>query len=218
MNKKQQVVVFSAALVCFILFALLTVAVLTLDVDSIGPQESSVGLSSLNSKMRDAIPYNAFLYELTELLGLLALASAVVFALLGVIQLIKGRSLKAVDKDIYLLAALYVVTLASYLFFETFVVNYRPVIASGGELEASFPSSHTLLAVTFIGSAMYQILRRIKRAAIKYSIFSLGGLFMTVTVIGRLLCGVHWFTDILGGLLLGAAILFAYIGACDKIR
>ncbi len=217
MNKKQQVVVFSAALVCFILFALLTVAVLTLDVDSIGPQESSVGLSSLNSKMRDAIPYNAFLYELTELLGLLALASAVVFALLGVIQLIKGRSLKAVDKDIYLLAALYVVTLASYLFFETFVVNYRPVIASGGELEASFPSSHTLLAVTFIGSAMYQTLRRVKRDMVKYSVFSAGGVLMVLTVIGRFLCGVHWFTDILGGLLLGGAILFAYVGACEKI-
>lgn len=217
MNKKQKLF-FCAALTCLALFLLLTVAVLTLDVDSIGPQGSSIGLSSLNSKMHDAIPYNQFLYEMTELLGMLALLIAVAFALFGAVQLIRGRSFKAVDKDIYLLAALYVVAAASYVFFEIIVVNYRPVILVGEELEASFPSSHTLLAVTFIGSAMYQILRRIKRAAIKYSIFSLGSLFMTVTVIGRLLCGVHWFTDILGGLLLGAAILFAYIGACEKIR
>ena len=197
--KKKQKRALAAAIVCMALFGILLASLDLFDVRPIGPQNSSVGLATLNNAAKqcfgktlgfynpdDFSSYNHALYQVTGILGYLAIATAPIFALAALLQLIRRKSLVRVDWDFYLLAVFYVVVGAVYVLFEKCVINYRPVDLGQG-LEPSFPSSHTMLAGKRIVA-----------------------LDMAAIVAGRLLCGVHWLTDILGGLLLGAALAFFY--------
>lgn len=216
MNKKS-LCLFILCTVSFLLFAALICAVCFIDVGNIGPQDSSVGMATLNGAVRDFFGFNENIYNVTELLGLISLATAAGFALLGFIQLIRRKSLKLVDKDIYLLAILYVAVAIFYVFFEIIVINHRPVILEG-ELEASFPSSHTLLSLCIMVSAAHQLYIRIPSKLWGGIGLSVAIAIATATTCLRLVSGVHWFTDIVGGILLSAALLFNYFAFFNLIK
>lgn len=196
---------------CFLLFFALTAAVLWLDKAPVGPLGSEIGLSRLNAWARDAIGQNPAWYDITEWLGYLALASAGVLGLLGLWQLFRRKSLFKIDADLYCAAGAYVLVAVFYVLFEIAVVNCRPVLVDG-VLEASYPSSHTMLTVCLSGIAAHQLWRRIACRAGQWISLILWGCVGLGTVVGRLLSGVHWLTDILGGGLLGSAILLVYFG------
>ena len=209
-----------SAVICTILFAVLIVLVKTVDVQQIGPEETSIGFAGINKAMNEATGLNMTLYKITEVLGLLALAVAGCFALLGLVQLIKRKSFAKVDPEIYALAGLYVVVLMLYVIFEKVIINYRPVIMPDEEhVEASFPSSHTMLGFVIMGSTFIVIDKYIKNESICKSIRIVSILILIAIVLGRLFSGVHWLTDILGGVLISSALLFifsAVIGALNK--
>jgi len=209
-----------SAAICGALFAVLIVLVKTVDVQQIGPEGTSIGFAGINKAMHDATGLNMILYKITEVLGLLALAVAGCFALLGFVQLIKRKSFAKVDPYIYALAGLYVVVLALYVIFEKVIINYRPVIMPDEEhVEASFPSSHTMLGFVIMGSTFIVIDKYIKNESICRSIRIVSILILIAIVFGRLFSGVHWLTDILGGVLISSALLFifsAVIGALNK--
>ena len=130
--------------ICFVLFLILILLVKTVGVEAIGPQGTEVGLAGINGFFSEKLDYNETYYKITELLGYLAILICAAFGAFGLYQIIKGRSLKAVDKDILILGAFYIAVIAVYVFFEKVVVNYRPVIMPDETAtEASFPSSHT---------------------------------------------------------------------------
>ena len=209
-----------SAAICGALFAVLIVLVKTVDVQQIGPEGTSIGFAGINKAMHDATGLNMILYKITEVLGLIALAVAGCFALLGFVQLIKRKSFAKVDPYIYALAGLYVVVLALYVIFEKVIINYRPVIMPDEEhVEASFPSSHTMLGFVIMGSTFIVIDKYIKNESICRSIRIVSILILIAIVFGRLFSGVHWLTDILGGVLISSALLFifsAVIGALNK--
>ncbi len=209
-----------SSVICAALFAVLIVLVKTVDVQQIGPEGSSIGFAGINKAMNDATGLNMTLYKITEVLGLLALAVAGCFALLGLVQLIKRKSFAKVDPEIYALAGLYVVVLALYVIFEKVIINYRPVIMPDEEhVEASFPSSHTMLGIVIMGSTFIIIDKYIKNESICKSVRIVSILILIAIVFGRLFSGVHWLTDILGGVLISSALLFifsAVIGALNK--
>ena len=105
--------------------------------------------------------------------------------------------------------------LAAYLLFEKFAVNYRLVLIDGF-LEASYPSSTTMLTLCVIPTAMLQLRRRIPRAGLRRVILWMLGIFTAFMVVGRLLSGVHWLTDIVGGALLSAGLVALYAAVTDK--
>ena len=216
MKKTQKSLLLTSGCV-FAMFLLLICGVKWVDVQAIGPQNSTIGFAWINGPVHRFFAFRPAIYEITEILGLVALAVAGGFALLGLWQLWKRKSLKKVDPDIYLLAGLYVAVLVFYVFFELCVINYRPVMMDG-QLEAAFPSSHTMLTVCIMASAMHQFLYRIPNKILSYAAAAGSALIAVATVVGRMVCGVHWFTDILGGLLLSAALLFAYLGVFEKIK
>lgn len=209
-----------SAVICTILFAVLIVLVKTVDVQQIGPEGTSIGFAGINKAMNEATGLNMTLYKITEVLGLLALAVAGCFALLGLVQLIKRKSFAKVDPEIYALAGLYVVVLMLYVIFEKVIINYRPVIMPDEEhVEASFPSSHTMLGFVIMGSTFIVIDKYIKNESICRLIRIVSILILIAIVLGRLFSGVHWLTDILGGVLISSALLFifsAVIGALNK--
>lgn len=194
----------------FLLFASFTVVVTKVDVRSIGPENSSVGLATLNQWVFGSLGTSQAWYQTTEVLGYLAIVIALGFAALGLSQWIKRKSLLKVDCSILLLGVLYAMVAALYLFFEFIIVNYRPIILDGG-LEASYPSSHTMLIVCIMGTALLAFRRLFnQKNGWRIVLESTYILLIVIAVFGRLLSGVHWFTDILAGMLLSSALVMLY--------
>ena len=190
-------------------FALWTIAISLIDVQAIGPQGSTVGFATLNSMVHMLTGVHMQLYTITDWLGLVPVAFGFGFALLGLAQWIKRKSILKVDRSILILGAFYIVTLTAYLFFESYVINYRPVLIAGF-LEASYPSSTTLLVLCVMPTAMIQLRDRIKQPMFRKCVSIVITAFIAFMVIGRLISGVHWLTDIIGGILLSAGLVAMY--------
>ena len=195
---------------CLLLaFLLWTVAIQFVDVEAIGPQESSVGFATINQLVHNLTGVQMSLYTITDWLGLVPLGFVMGFALLGLIQWIKRKHLLKVDYNILILGGFYIVVMAVYVLFEMLVVNYRPVLI-GGILEASYPSSTTMLVMCVMPTAIMQFNARIKNNILKRFVVSAIIAFIVFMVIGRLVSGVHWFTDIIGGALLSTGLVLMY--------
>lgn len=190
-------------------FALWTIAVCTIDVQPIGPQGSQVGLATLNRWVHDLTGVNFNLYNITDWLGLVPVGAGMGFALLGLSQWIRRKNLSCVDSNILLLGGFYTMVLAAYFLFEGFAINYRPVLIDGF-LESSYPSSTTLLVLCVMPTAALQLHRRIRHFGLRWCICGAIILFTVFMVAGRLLSGVHWVTDIIGGILLSAGLVTLY--------
>ena len=200
---------FCIALGLLAAFVLWTIAICQIDVQAIGPQESAVGFATLNGFVHDLTGVHMQLYTITDWLGLVPVAFIFGFALLGFIQWIKRKHILKVDGSILVLGGFYMVVMAAYLFFERVVINYRPVLIEGF-LEASYPSSTTLLVMCVMPTAMMQLCARIKNRILKRCVAVAIAAFIVFMVVGRLISGVHWLTDIIGGALLSAGLVMMY--------
>ena len=195
----------------FLLFVLFTVVVSTVDVRQIGPQGSEVGLATLNEFVFQKLGVRMIWYSITDWLGVVALLTAFCLAVIGLIQAVNRKSLLKVDIRIILLGIYYVIVIVAYVFFEIFIINYRPVILEESVgLEASYPSSHTMLVICIMGAALVLFQQMIQNKMIRVIMNSLSGLVIFITVVGRMISGVHWFTDIVGGILLGITLIQLY--------
>lgn len=190
-------------------FVLWTIAVRFIDVRAIGPDGSSVGFATVNAFFHKLTGVHMSLYYITDWLGLIPIFVAMGFALLGLVQWIKRKQLSKVDYSIFVLGVFYIAVMAVYVLFETVTVNYRPVLI-GGILEASYPSSTTLLVMCVMPVAVMQLNSRIKNAVIRKRLRDFIIAFTIFMVAGRLASGVHWLTDIVGGVLLSAGLVMMY--------
>ena len=200
------------------LFAALTVMLGRYDVAAIGPQGTVIGFSNINKTIHDITGVNMFWYDVTDYIGYAAIGICLLFAVVGLVQLIKRRSLLKVDTEILALGGLFAADIACYVFFEKYIINYRPIIMPGAsEPEASFPSSHTVLILTVMIAVMIVSERYMKGglgALVRFLCFMIA----LGTVAGRLWCGVHWFTDIIGGIFLSATLLFLFVSVVQAGR
>ncbi len=190
-------------------FLLWTVAVRFIDVAAIGPGESTVGFATINQFAHNLTGVHMSLYTITDWLGLVPIGFAMGFALRGLCQWIKRKHLLKVDYSIFVLGGFYIATAAVYIFFERVVINYRPVLING-YLEASYPSSTTMLVMCVMPTAIMQLNSRIKNATSKRWVRFVIMAFIAFMVVGRFVSGVHWFTDIVGGALVSAGLVLLY--------
>ena len=203
---KKRIFVGAGFLAAFVLW---TVLVSFVDVRAIGPNGSSVGFAALNGYVHKFTGVNFHLYTITDWLGLVPIGVAFGFAMLGLAQWIKRKSLLKVDRSLLALGGFYVVVLAAYIFFEIVVINYRPVLIDG-YLEASYPSSTTMLVMCVMPTAMMQLRARIKNDVFRRCVMISIAVFIAFMVIGRLVSGVHWLSDIIGGALISAGLVMIY--------
>ena len=150
------------------------------------------------------------IYTITDWLGLVPIIICMCFGVLGFVQLVKYRSLLKVDSDILLLGSYYVLVILCYLLFEMVPINYRPILIDGN-LEASYPSSTTLLVLSVMPSLKYQIDKRIANPVTRKAIAVFVIVFSAFMVVGRLIAGVHWITDIIGSVFLSSGLFMIYL-------
>ena len=195
-------------------FAVWTLLVRLVDVQAIGPQGSCVGFATLNGGFHALTGVHMWLYTVTDWLGLVPIAVAFSFATLGLVQWIRRKRLGKVDRSLLVLGGFYIAVMAMYALFEYVEINYRPVLING-YLELSYPSSTTLLVLCVMPTAILQLQHRIRHLVLRrLVVFSILA-FTAFTVIGRLLSGVHWLSDILGGALCSAGLVTMYHAASD---
>ena len=193
------------------LFVLFSLWIRLFDVQAVGPEGSRIGFAGLNLAVHEFFGMHLFWYKLTQALGYVAILFVAAFALLGFIQLIKRKSLLKVDKNLLILGIVYILLVLLYVLFEKVPFNYRPVILDPAEgLEPSYPSTHTLLILTVFGTAIQLAGSYIKNPKLLLSAKILALVIMGLTIVGRLVCGVHWFTDIVGGVLLSLFLISLY--------
>lgn len=215
--KKTKGKLFGIAGILLAAFALWTLAVQHIDVQAIGPNGSSVGFAGLNGWVHDLTGVHMGLYVLTDWLGLVPMGFVLGFAVLGLVQWMRRRKLFRVDHDILLLGGFYLLVLILYLVFETVAVNARPVLIDG-RLEASYPSSTTMLVLCVMPTAMMQLRARIRNTKMRTIVLTILAVFTACMVVGRLIAGVHWFTDIIGGVLLSAGLVALYDAIEKKMK
>ena len=190
-------------------FAVWTLLVSIIDVKAIGPNGSAVGFAALNAFIHRITGVNMNLYSITDWLGLVPIFVCISFAVFGLIQWIKRKKIKNVDYSIFVLGGFYVIVITAYLLFENLIINYRPVLINGF-LEASYPSSTTMLVLCVMPTAIMQLKDRIRNKLLFKIITAAISTFIIFMVIGRLLSGVHWFSDIIGGILLSIGLVALY--------
>lgn len=200
---------FYLAISMLVAFLLWTVAVRFVDMQAIGPRGSTVGFATMNRFVHTLTGVHMSLYTITDWLGLVPLAFVMGFGVLGLIQWIQRKHLLKVDYNILVLGGFYLVVMAVYVLFEMVTVNYRPVLING-YLETSYPSSTTMLVMCVMPTAIMQFHTRIKNGILKRCISSAMIAFIVFMVIGRLISGVHWVTDIIGGALVSAGLVLMY--------
>ena len=211
--KKQTKTSFIISICLLVTFILWTIAISFIDVMAIGPENSVVGFATINRFFHNLTGINMGLYTITDWLGLVPIFTCLGFGLLGFAQLIKRKNLLKVDYNILVLAGFYISVIVMYILFENIVINYRPILINGF-LEASYPSSTTMLVMTVMPTTIMQLNSRIKNTVLKRIISIIIIIFILFMVIDRLISGVHWITDIIGGALLSAGLVTMYYSVC----
>ena len=214
-NEKRRQISFGIAAGLLMLFVVWTIAVSQFDVQAIGPGKSPVGFAGLNGFFHSLTGEHLLLYTITDWLETVPFCVVLYFAVLGARQAIKGKSLRKVDRDILMLGGFYILVGAAYALFEVVIINYRPVLIEG-VLEPSYPSSTTLLVLCVMPTAMLQLGDRIRSEKLKKVTGCAIIIYIIIMVVGRLVSGVHWLTDIIGSILLSAGLVTLYAAACNS--
>ena len=214
-NKSKEWNKLTAGIALIAAFVVWTLLIKNIDVKAVGPGKSCVGFAVVNVWFHNLTGVHWNLYTITDGLGLVPLFVCIAFGILGLVQFIKRRNLFNVDTDILMLGIYYIVVILAYLIFEMVPINYRTVLIDG-HLEASYPSSTTLLILSVMPTLKYQIDRRVKSARVQKANTVFVIVFSVFMVIGRLISGVHWLTDIIAALFLSIGLFLIYKGAVEK--
>lgn len=211
--KKRNIITSITLLILSVVFTLL---VKNIDVKAIGPNESLVGFADINKLFHNLIGSNMAIYKITEIIGLIPLLIAFIYVIIGIKQLITRKSLLKVDKEIYLLGLFYILVLGVYIFFEKVVINYRPVLIDN-ILEPSYPSSHTLMSICICISSI-MINKKLFRNNLADTENIISIIVMVLIIVGRIVSGVHWFTDILGGIIISSTLVVLFYTILSSIK
>ena len=193
-------------------FIVWTLLVQKVDVQPLGVNGTDIGFATINCWFHKLTGVHMMLYAITDWLGLIPIFICMIFGAMGLIQLIQRRSVFKVDYDIIFLGIYYMIVILGYLIFEMIPINYRPILIEGF-MEASYPSSTTLLVLCVMPTLIEQVNRRSEKEMVKKILNVLVICFSAFMILGRLISGVHWLTDIVGSIMLSVGLFCVYKAA-----
>lgn len=208
---------FLNSIILFVAFIAYTITASRVDVGPIGPNESKVGLSTINHFFIVVFPWNELFHNISTVLGYIIIAMAFGFFIYTIIDIVKKKSLKKADAGLIALMVYFALIVGIYILFDkVLIINYRPVILNV-VLEPSYPSTHTFMAIAIMLALKTQFEYKIKDEDNKWFATTFCMAIIVATIFTRMVAGVHWFTDIIGGILLGSALASLYNAVARKI-
>ncbi len=201
-------------IILFILFFLLCIFILTTDKSSVNGVE--VGLSSINKKFLVSA-YDESWDIVSDVSLYVSLMSIIGLAFYGIIQWISNKSPFKVEKDILICGIFIVLCFIFWIFFDKMSINTRPITVEG-KIEASFPSTHVFITTFSLFSLCSIIASRNKKKSLNIPCFIVSSIYCFLAFLGRVLSGMHWMTDAIGGLLLGFALYFIQVGIFHLLK
>ena len=145
--------------------------------------------------------------KITDIILVASIAVLGVFAVLGLYQWIKRKSLKKVDKPLLVMLVPLAFMAATYIIFDKFLIlNTRP----NGSGEPSFPSTHTMVVATIFLLTAIILPNYIKSKTTRVIMDIVMLLFIALVSVGRVLANMHWVSDVVGGLIFAAIFAAIY--------
>lgn len=201
-------------IISFILFLVFTILVKTLDVTYI-QDIGYLGFYNINTSINSKIQVmNTSLYnKLSDVIMIISFVSVAIFAAIGIVQLIKRKSFKQVDPFLYILLGLYVLVAAMYLTFSLMKINFSP-LSTKENLKDSYPSSHVFISITLFVSGVMTATKYVNMGKWMSVIGFTGAILLSIlSAVTRMFSGQHYFTDIIGAILLAIFLISAYYSA-----
>ncbi|MBQ0071593.1 MAG: phosphatase PAP2 family protein [Spirochaetales bacterium] len=189
-------------------FLFLLLLLCFVDRGHIGAMGTEVGLSSINGFFFKTFGRSDLFDKLSDVVFLLTFLYPAFFGVMGIVELIQKKDLKKVHKSLLAFIPVFVLLVVLYLLFTKVSPNYRPVLTEEG-LEESFPSSHVMVSIMFslTGLTMFRDFHFKLNSAISKTVETAAFVLPCLVAVFRLLSGMHWFTDVLGGIFLGAFLV-----------
>lgn len=198
----------------FLFLFILLIILLCFDKAVIAENGYEVGLSHINNLVNYSYKENVDL--MSDLIFYVTFIVVIYAFSIGLYQLIKKKSLYKVDKSIIIFGIALVIAIIVWLLFDKVIeLNIRPT----HKIEGSFPSTHVMLATFFALSCHGFLCLRDQDKLIKYSSLVLAIIIIVIVTITRVIAGVHYITDVCGGLFIGLSFYFCTFGlikAFDK--
>lgn len=201
-------------IISFILFLVFTILVKTVDVTYIH-DIGYLGFYNVNSSINSKIQaMNTSLYDkLSDVIMIISFVGVAIFAVIGIVQLIKRKSFKQVDPILYILLGLYVLVAAMYLTFSLMKINFSP-LSTKENLKDSYPSSHVFISITLFVSGVMTATKYVNMGKWMNVIGYAGAILLSIlSAVTRMFSGQHYFTDIIGAILLAIFLISAYYSA-----
>ncbi len=198
----------------FATFSIFTILLRIVDIGINKTTRTKIGLSSINQPIATAIGTSSAwntISAITFVLAGLVLAALITIA---IIEFAKNKNIFKINPKLLYLIGLYALAGIFYLIFEICIINYRPVLEDG-LIKASYPSSHTLLICVICISACFIVPDYIKNKPLKITAIAILLLLSILAPVSRLLSGMHWFTDVVGGIILSLALVMTYLTAIN---
>ena len=204
-HKRQSWFLIATTLTVFFVVFTLTLKLVDMQSDS----SQFIGWASINIWWRDLIGVHFSWHIISHFIALISLLVLTGILIWQVITVFHRRKLSALTRNWWVFDITLLALGLSYLLFQIVAINYRPIQVDGA-IEISYPSSHSLLITTTWLLIIFRLRREIQSQTWRRILIIVGWTLMLTGVIARLLCGYHWFTDIVGGVLLGTVFAAWY--------
>ncbi len=139
---------------------------------------------------------------ITDIILILSILTLVTFMVTGVYQWIKRKDFKKIDLQIRWMAVpVALVAIVYFIFDKIWVLNTRPNDPS----DPSFPSTHVMIVATIFFITSMILPKYISSRVARIILWIVITVLISLTCIGRVVSGMHWPIDVIGGL------IFAFI-------
>ena len=207
MQQKRRWIWCSVATALTVFFLVFTLTVKFVDVQKDGTQ--SIGWATVNFWWRDVVGVQSVWHVISHIVLGASFVALGVILFWQIIHFCRVRKLRLLPRHWWYFYLTLVVLAGCYALFEFLPLNYRPFLVNG-IAEVSYPSSHVLMLTTLCPLLVLVFARSTTNKIWVRLATVVGVVCWVLGVVARLLSGYHWFTDIVGGGLLGATLVAWY--------
>ena len=147
------------------------------------------------------IKLNETVILLTELGG---------FWVITILTIVLLITLKKKQK-IMVLSNVIIVTILNQLLKIVFMRPRPEIMRLIEEQGYSFPSGHSMVSTAFYGLLIYLIYKNVKNKYIKYTLCTILSILILIICLSRIYLGVHYASDVIGGVCFSIAYLIIFI-------